>query len=97
MTTINKVVLKGGRNPGTYEIGGSGSGQPGPNSVGSKEIEDGSVGKVDLDEEVNEGLDELNNISITDDELEEIFYPNHGENQDAGFDTGADEPDPDDI
>lgn len=73
MTTINKVILKGGRNPGTYDIGGSGSGQPGPSSVGSREIEDGSVGKVDLDEEVNEGLDELNNISLTDEDLEDIF------------------------
>ena len=78
--------------------GGSGGSQPAPNSVGSEQIKDGSVGKVDVDEEVQEGLDELNNISITDEELEDIFKKeNQEENQDAGYDAGADEPDPDDI
>lgn len=87
--------------------GGSGSGgsQPAPNSVGSEEIKDESVTMDDLSPEVREGLDELNNISITDEDLEGIFNGNQEGNQEgtqegnqeAGFDAGADEPDPDDI
>ncbi len=49
MTTINKLILKGGRNPGTYNIGGSGGSQPAPNSVGTEEIKDGGVQAEDLD------------------------------------------------
>ena len=71
---INKVVYNiGGKE---YELDGGGGGSPGPNSVGSEEIKDGSVGKTELDPEVNEGLDELNNISLTDEDIEEIFYGN---------------------
>lgn len=64
------VVEVGGKE---YELTGGGSGVVPADSVGSEEIKDGSVGKVDLDEEVNEGLDELNNISLTDEELEAVF------------------------
>ena len=59
-----------------YEIAGS---------VGSAEIEDGSIKAEDLSDEVKEGLDELNNISITDEEIEEIFYPS-GNNDNGDVD-----------
>jgi len=45
------------------------------NSVGSEELKDGSVGKVDVDDEVKEGLDELNNVGIEDKDIEDIFFP----------------------
>lgn len=48
-----------------------------PNSVDSEAIKNGSIEKEDLNEEVQNGLDELNNISITDEELEEIFQNNN--------------------
>lgn len=75
MEKLNRIIIEkvDGK---TYEFSGGsgeGGGQPAPDSVGSEEIKDGSVGKVDLDEEVNEGLDELNNVSLTDEELEAVF------------------------
>lgn len=69
---INRIIIEvGGKD---YELDGGGGGSPGPNSVGSEEIKDDSVTKKDLDQEVNDGLDELNNISLTDEDIEEIFY-----------------------
>lgn len=69
---INRIIIEvGGKD---YELDGGGGWSPGPNSVGSEEIKDGSVTKTDLDQEVNDGLDELNNISLTDEDIEEIFY-----------------------
>lgn len=69
---INRIIIEvGGKD---YAFDGGGGGSPGPNSVGSEEIKDGSVTKTDLDQEVNDGLDELNNISLTDEDIEEIFY-----------------------
>lgn len=47
----------------------------GPDSVGTEEIMDGSIRQEDLDEDVQEGLDELNNISLTEEDLEDIFFP----------------------
>ena len=69
---INRIIIEVGGND--YELDGGGGGSPGPNSVGSEEIKDDSVTKKDLDQEVNDGLDELNNISLTDEDIEEIFY-----------------------
>lgn len=59
------------------------------NSVDSDAIKDGSIEKEDLSEDVQKGLDELNNISLTDEDLEDIFFPSDetGENggtQEAG-------------
>lgn len=42
---------------------------PAPNSVGSEEIKDQSIRREDLSSDVQEGLDELNNISLTDEDL----------------------------
>lgn len=66
----------------------SGSGAPG--SVNSETVEDGSLGVADMDDEVKAGLDELNNISLTDEDLEEIFEDGqNGGTQEAG--AGEDE------
>ena len=42
-------------------------------AVSTDEIKDGSIKAEDLADEVKGGLDELNNVSITDEELEGIF------------------------
>lgn len=55
-----------------------------PDTVGSEEIKDGSIKVEDLDDEVKEGLDELNNIAITDEELEDIFQGETPETEEAG-------------
>ena len=74
--TVNKIIFKfGGKR---YEL----SGQAGADGIGSEEIKDGSIKAEDLADEVKEGLDELNNVSITDEEIEEIFYPS--ENNGSG-------------
>lgn len=57
-----------------YEIGGTGGEgmQPAPNSVGSKEIEDGSIQKEDLDKDIQDKLDVLDDSNvITEEELNE--------------------------
>ena len=56
-----------------YECGSGGSGgsQPAPNSVGSQEIEDGSVKKEDLEKDIQDKLDVLDESNIiTEEELE---------------------------
>ena len=79
-----KIILQFGGNE--YELS-NGGGTPAANSVGTEQIEDGSIQKADLADEVKEGLDELNNVTITDEEIEEIFYPSenseNGDNDDA--------------
>lgn len=60
----------------TAGSGGSGitPGVPLPeNTVNSSSIQDGTVQKEDLDQDVQKGLDELNNISITDEDIEHWF------------------------
>lgn len=80
-----------------YEIaGGDGSMIPGDNTVDSQKVVDGSLGRVDMDDDVNDGLDELNNISITDQELEEIFTGNSEAGSDEGEASG-DGPSLDDL
>jgi hypothetical protein len=54
---------------------GSGGGTPGPDSVGTEQIINSGVKEEDLDDDVKAGLDELNNITITDDELGETLFP----------------------
>lgn len=44
-------------------------------SVGSEQIKNGSIEKEDLNEEVRKGLDELNNVTVSDDELGEMLFP----------------------
>lgn len=70
-TTLNRIVIKAGNNQ--FVFGGGGSGQPAPNSVGTEEIKDGSVQMEDLSPEVRKGLDELDNISLTDEDIEKWF------------------------
>ena len=61
-------------NGNEYEFdGGGGGGQLGPNTVGTNEIVDGSIKLEDLSDEVKEGLDELNNIGLEDEDLEHMF------------------------
>lgn len=83
-----KIILQFGGNE--YELSGGG-GTPAANSVGTEQIEDGSIKTEDLADEVKEGLDELNNVTITDEELEECFYPrgNSGDD-DADNDNDSD-------
>lgn len=55
-----------------YECGSGGSGgsQPAPNSVGSQQIEDGSIQKEDLDKDIQDKLDVLDDSNIiTEEEL----------------------------
>ena len=82
-----------------YEISG-GTGVPPANSVNSQTVDAGSLGVADMDNEVKEGLDELNNIVITDEDLEEIFTPGHttqeagsGEDEVTGDGPSLDDPD----
>lgn len=63
-------------------------------SVGSRELKDGSVGKVDVDDEVKEGLDELNNVGIEDKDIEDIFFPD-GDVPDGIYDGINEEEDAD--
>ena len=53
---------------------GSAPGVVTENSVDSSSLVDGSIEKADLSPEVQEGLDELNHIGLTDEDLEDIFY-----------------------
>lgn len=55
-----------------YEVAGSGGGsQPAPNSVGSREIEDESIKKEDLEKDIQDKLDVLDESNvITEEELE---------------------------
>ena len=56
-----------------YECGSGGSGgsQPAPNSVGSQQIEDGSIQKEDLEKDIQDKLDVLDESNIiTEEELE---------------------------
>ena len=93
-TTLNQFVIKVGNNQ--FELGGGGSGQPAPNSVGTEEIKDESVQMEDLSPEVRKGLDELDNISLTDEDIEKWFDddPNNDDpeetpdTQEAGADSG---------
>lgn len=54
-----------------YECSGGGGGsQPAPNSVGSQQIEDGSIQKEDLDKDIQDKLDVLDESNvITEEEL----------------------------
>ena len=84
--TISRIIIEAGGKE--YELAGSGT--PAPDSVGTEQIKDGGVQTEDLADEVKEGLDELNNVSITDEEIEEIFYPRDN-NGDADDEIGDDE------
>lgn len=72
------------------KIEAGGGGHLGPSTVGSDEIIDGGVHMEDLDDEVKEGLDELNNISLTDEDLEEIFTGESTEEAGSGNGTVSD-------
>ena len=72
------------------KIEAGGGGHLGPSTVGSDEIIDGGVHMEDLDDDVKEGLDELNNISLTDEELEEIFTGESTEEAGSGSGTVSD-------
>lgn len=54
-----------------YECGcGGGGSQPAPNSVSSQQIEDGSIQKEDLDQDIQDKLDVLDESNvITEEEL----------------------------
>lgn len=69
-------------------------------SVGSLQIQDHSVGRVDLDSEVNEALDALDNVAtigeeaignMVSDAIAAATGGGGGNTQDAGSDTGADD------
>ena len=83
---INYVEVEG---IGKFPLGGGGGSQPAPDSVGSEEIRDGGVHMEDLDDGVKDGLDELNNISLTDEDIEEIFYGPGGRPQKDASGEGA--------
>lgn len=63
-----------------YEFaGGSGSydgSTPPPDSVGTEQLIDEGVGYDDLHPDVRAGLDELNNIELTEKDIEDVFFPN---------------------
>ena len=88
---IKKINIEYGNK--TYEFIGS-SLAPGESlpadTVDSAAIKDGTIQTEDLSDEVKDGLDELNNVSITDEEIEEIFYPRDN-NGDADDEIGDDE------
>jgi len=70
--------------------GGGGSditpGVPIPkDTVNSDSIQDGSIKREDLSEEVLAGLDEMNNIGLTEQDIEDIFFPD-GDAPDTGDD-----------
>lgn len=70
--------------------GGGGSditpGVPIPkDTVNSNSIQDGSIKREDLSEEVLAGLDEMNNIGLTEEDIEDIFFPD-GDAPDTGDD-----------
>lgn len=52
--TIDKIILD--INGQEYEFAGGGGGQPGPDSVGTDEIIDGSVQEEDLSDEVKDKM-----------------------------------------
>lgn len=67
-----------------YEFsGGGGSITPGvpipENTVNSGSVMDSSLQRDDMDDDVKAGLDELNNINLTDEDLEDIFEDHEGE------------------
>lgn len=66
-----------------YEFSGGGSITPGvpipEDTVNSNSVLDGSLQRNDMDDDVKTGLDELNNINLTDEDLEGIFKDNEGE------------------
>ena len=55
-----------------YEVAGGGDIAP-VDSVNSASIVDSSIKKEDLSPEVQDGLDELNNINLTDEDMERWF------------------------
>lgn len=52
--TINKIIFD--INGEEYEFSGGGGGQPGPDTVGTDEIIDGSVQEEDLSDEVKDKM-----------------------------------------
>jgi len=52
--TIDKIILD--INGQEYEFAGGGGGQPGPDTVGTDEIIDGSVQEEDLSDEVKDKM-----------------------------------------
>lgn len=52
--TINKIIFD--INGEEYEFAGGGGGQPGPDTVGTDEIIDGSVQEEDLSDEVKDKM-----------------------------------------
>lgn len=69
MTTINKITLKCGRTPGTYDIGGSGGSTPAHDSVGSQEIKDDSIQLEDLNQNVKDAM-VMDNDRVTAEDLQ---------------------------
>ena len=66
-------------NYGGWNGSGSGSesgGGLGPDTVGTAEIIDNSITVDDLNDEIRRGLNELNNIELTEQELEDIYQNN---------------------
>lgn len=79
------VILRVGKKK-VYEING-GTEKPGPDSVGSAEIEDEGVKKQDLDKDIQDKLDILDDSNvITEEELEDGWQEALRQ---AGFDVGG--------
>lgn len=71
MEELNHLVIEVCGKKYTFNGGGGSGSQPAPDSVGTEEIRDGSVGMVDLDEEVKTEL----GGNLTEQDIEGIFYP----------------------
>lgn len=65
MEKLNRIILDNADGKQyVIDCSGSGSGSqtPGPDSVGSEEVKDGSLGEQDMDDNVKAGLHELDNV-----------------------------------
>lgn len=70
---IKKILMESFQGQ-TAELDLSGNGQPGPDSVGSEQIQNEGVKKEDLDQDIQDKLDVLDESNVvTEEELEESW------------------------